>query len=289
MNTWAVPLARWYFSTFALGKGKWTLWRRFVHQPAYRSFAEGAHDTAYGFRMWLDPTEPIDRFIYFWGAWEPDEAWLIHRLLREGDVFVDVGANEGFHALVGSYGVGPGGRVIAFEPVPPTVQRLRRNIQLNGLQNIEVIEAACVERPTEIRLSRRASDQSSGVYSMRTEDGESWSVSGVPMDDAMRPIQSTVRLVKMDIEGAEMLALRGFTDHLARADAPLVLCEVTDSFLRAMGESAQALYDFMSGFGYQPYRLRGRKLSPLHIEWATRQFQLNVLFVKGLNAGELLT
>lgn len=281
MNTWLVPVARWYFSHFSPGKGKWTLWRRFVRHPAYRSFAEGVYETAYGFRMVLDPKENIDRFIYFWGAWEPDEAWLIHRLLREGDAFVDVGANEGFHSLVGSRRVGPSGRVIAFEPVPPTIQRLRRNIRLNDLENIEVIAVACVDAPTEIRLSRSSWEQSSGVYSIREQDGESWTVTGVRMDDVLRPFQGAVRLVKMDIEGAELLALRGFTNHLDRVDAPLVLCEVTDSFLKAMGASAQALYDFMLGFGYQPYCLRGRKLFPLDLSWATRQFQMNVLFVKG--------
>ena len=288
MSTWAVPLARWYFSRFPFDKGKWTMWRRFVHRPAYRCLQGGAYETAYGFRMWLDPSEPIDRFIYFWGAWEPDEAWLIDRLLREGDVFVDVGANEGFHTLVGSTRVGPTGQVVAFEPVPPTIQRLHRNIELNGLQNIAVVEAACVESPREIRLSRQANEQSSGVYSMRSAGAECWPVAGVRMDDALRSLHRTVRLVKMDIEGAELLALRGFTDHLRQPDAPLLLCEVTDSFLKTMGASARALYAFMADFGYRPYRLQRRKLLPVDVAWAADQFQLNVLFAKGGDVDNLL-
>lgn len=288
MNNWAVSLARWYFSSFPLDKGKWSLWRRFIHRPAYRAFAEGTHRTAYGFQMWLEPSENIDRFIYFWGAWEPDEAWLIDRLLRAGDVFVDVGANEGFHTLVGSLRVGAKGMVIAFEPVPPTIQRLRRNLQLNDRRNVEVIEAACVAAPTEIKLSRRTSEKSSGVFSMRHQDGESWTAQGVSMDDALMPVQKPIRLVKMDIEGAEMLALRGFTNHLTRPDSPLVLCEVTDGFLKAMDASAKVLYEFMSSFGYRPYLLHGHKLRPLDVEWAVQQFQLNVLFVKGPDITGLL-
>lgn len=288
MSTWLTPLARWYFSRFPLDKGKWSMWRRFMRHPAYRRFQPGAHETAYGFRMWLDPSENIDRFIFYWGAWEPDEAWLIYRLLRQGDVFVDVGANEGFHTLVGSSRVGPSGQVVAFEPVPPTIERLHRNIQLNGLQNIAVVEAACVEAPREIKLSRQANERSSGVYSMRSEGAESWSVAGVRMDDALRPFRRKVRLVKMDIEGAELLALQGFTDCLRQADAPLLLCEVTDSFLKTMGESARGLYAFMAGFGYRPYRLQRRVLLPVDVGWAADQFQLNVLFAKDGSVDDLL-
>lgn len=289
MNAWTIPLARWYFTHCALGKGKWTMWRRFVRRPAYRAFAAGSQQTAYGFQMWLEPTEPIDRFIYFWGAWEPDEAWLIDHLLRPGDVFVDVGANEGFHTLVGSCRVGPTGQVVAFEPVPPTVERLQRNLELNDVHNVEVVAAACVESPTKIRLARRTEEQSSGVYSMRTQGtADSWLVDGRRMDDALAHLTAPIRLVKMDIEGAEMLALRGFTGHLARSDAPLVLCEVTDSFLRAMGASAHGLYEFMAGFGYRPYRLQGRELVALDVADASRQFQLNVLFTKSSDAATLL-
>lgn len=289
MNSWTVPLARWYFTRFPIGKGKWTAWRRYVRSASYRALPAGVSETTYGFRLWLDSAEPIDRFIYFWGAWEPDEAWLIDRLLRPGDVFVDVGANEGFHTLVGSCRVGATGRVVAFEPVPPTLDRLQRNIQLNDVHNVEVIAAACVEFPTQIRLARRTDEKSSGVYSMRTQEGaDSWLAEGRRMDDALADLQTPIRLVKMDIEGAELLALKGFTEHLARSDAPLVLCEVTDSFLRAMGSNARSLYEFMAGFGYRPYRLQGRKLVPLDVDDASRQFRLNVLFVKGSDATNLL-
>lgn len=282
MIAWTVRLARWYFSRVPLEKGKWSAWRWFISSTAYTSFAPGVYKTAYGFPIHLDPSENIDRFIYFWGAWEPDEAWLIDRLLRPGDIFVDVGANEGFHTLVASRRVGPTGRVVAFEPVPPTIERLKRNLQLNHVQNVDLIAAACTEEgPTPVKLARRTDEKSSSVYSMRTPDtGDSWLVDGLRMDDALGHLQGRVRLVKIDIEGAEMLALRGFSEHIARNDAPAVLCEVTETFLKAMGSSALELYGFMSSFGYQPYRLRGRRLTLLSTEEAKRQFQLNVLFAK---------
>jgi hypothetical protein len=47
-----------------------------------------------------------------------------------------------------------------------------------------------------------------------------------------------------------------------------------------MGSSARALYDFMAGFGYHAHVLRGRRLAPLDLDDACRQFQLNALFVK---------
>jgi tRNA G37 N-methylase Trm5 len=76
------------------------------------------------------------------GAWERDTVRLFERILRAGDVVVDIGAHVGYFTLIAARSVGPEGRVYAFEPDPENYALLVRNIELNGYQNIMPIQKA---------------------------------------------------------------------------------------------------------------------------------------------------
>jgi len=108
----APSLAKAYFADFPMDTGKWRAWRSFQRTPSYQGFAPGVYATRYGFAMRLDPREQIDRFIYFWKCWEPNESRLIASQLRAGDVFVDVGANDGYFSFLASGLVGATGVVV---------------------------------------------------------------------------------------------------------------------------------------------------------------------------------
>jgi len=84
------------------------------------------------------------------------------------------------------------------------------------------------------------------------------------------------------VEGAELLALRGFGDRLRGETAPTVICEVTDSFLKQLGSSARELYAYMELQGYKfIYDCHNRRLSRLDVRREPDSlFQRNVLFAK---------
>jgi len=88
------------------------------------------------------------------------------------------------------------------------------------------------------------------------------------------------RLIKVDVEGAELKALQGMEGLLAPRDAPDVLCEVTASFLKQMGCGVEQLYDWMTGFGYDPYLIKGRGLTRLRRGNVQLNDQENVFFTK---------
>jgi hypothetical protein len=108
-----------------------------------------------------------------------------------------------------------------------------------------------------------------------------WEVRGVRIDDIINTAQP-IRLIKIDIEGAEMLALKGLHRQLSSEAAPIILCEVTDSFLKELGSSARDLYRYMESSGYAyAYDCHNRKmtlLSPQDPDSDT--FQRNVVFSK---------
>ena len=222
--------AQFYFSHFPVEKGKWRLWEIFRKTRYYRSFRSGAHRTRYGFSMNIQSDQQIDRVIYYWGCWEPNETDIIRKLLRPGYTFVDVGANDGYFSLLASSLVGESGKVIALEPTPDIAAELRANIHLNGFKNISVLERAASDVTGELTLTTPLG-AGSGMTTFRSVAGRSWRVKADRLDVLLSD-SPPPNVVKVDVEGAELKVLRGMEGLLKGEDAPHILCEVTASFSR---------------------------------------------------------
>lgn len=147
---------------------------------------------------------------------------VLRRLLKPGDVFIDAGANIGVYTVLASGLVGRQGRVLAVEMMPDTAQRLRDSIRLNQLENVQVIERA---------LSQTAGETVTAVVTpgkfgqarieAKHENRKEERVLHVQTTtlDALSEGHAVVRLIKMDLEGAELSAIHGGANLLSRADA----------------------------------------------------------------------
>ncbi len=160
---------------------------------------------------------------YALGTTEPEVQEALSAHLRPGDVFYDIGAGVGFFTLLAARQVTPNGRVVALEPNPETAERLRRNVELNGLQNVEVIErAVAADNGRAVITSAGTASRLAGA---EATGPSAVAVSTVSIDrlvDELGGYQPS--LVKLDIEGAECEALRGMTETIASAQ-PKILCE----------------------------------------------------------------
>jgi FkbM family methyltransferase len=160
-------------------------------------------------RMRLDVSHELDRDLAL-NATNNRLIQLYRRLLRPGDIYVDAGANLGQLALVAARAVGPSGRVYAFECGPAAVARLRENVALNGFGNVEVVDKACWDSCGSAELHEFAGGEldllSLGQRPDRTV-ARSFTVATVRIDDVVSEAQ--VKLVKIDVEGAERAAIHG--------------------------------------------------------------------------------
>ncbi len=273
--------AHWYFPRFPIDRGKWRLWERIGPFLKLDRFGEVERTIRHGIRMKLDLSDHIDHVIYYWNCWEPYETWAVEGILRPGDTFVDVGANIGYFTLVASRIVGRQGRVFSFEPVPPTAERLKVNVGLNDVDNVAICEYAVSDRAETVKIGK-SDRMGSGMSTMRVNGtmNEAWEVPAVRLDEFLsrdRPI----RLVKIDVEGAELRVLKGFAAHLESGRVPYVLCEVMDPFLKELGGSAEELYSLMVRLGYRAYSCKNRRFIPISLSAIRRKpYQTNVLFSK---------
>jgi FkbM family methyltransferase len=156
---------------------------------------------------------------------EPDVGEWLSKELRQGMTVVDVGANVGSYTLLIAEKVGREGRVIALEADPDTAAILSKNMEVNGLTWVEVVQGAAYKTCGEIRLGRAlASTGYSGLY---YEKAVEWiQVPALTLDSlAERLALGRIDLVKIDVEGAEIDVLEGMKGLLSK-QRPTLLVEL---------------------------------------------------------------
>ena len=134
---------------------------------------------------------------------------VITKDLKPGDVFVDIGANCGLFSVFAARKVGPTGRVIAIEPLPAMLARLRFNVAANGFTNVMVCPTAVGAQPGEARI--HVSTKQYGHASLVGTEGEELTV---PVTPLLSIVESAgvmrIDALKIDIEGFEDRALMPF-------------------------------------------------------------------------------
>ncbi len=215
------------------------------------------HKIAPRVRMKLYCDSMLSRLILF-NDFEGDERDFMLRFLRPGDVYVDIGANVGLFTLIAARAVGPKGRVIAFEPVSKTNQRLCENIGLNKFANVQVEKCAMSDSTGKFSIMVAEDEMDAFNSFARPYKGEHYaeeSVSTTSWDEyaGSHSLEGRVTFMKIDVEGWETKVLQGGRGQLSRDDAPVLQVEFTDDAAKAAGSSCRENYRLMESMGYRLY------------------------------------
>jgi FkbM family methyltransferase len=194
-----------------------------LKKPVYRFIQHrcAAQDVEYAglkLRCHISDNGP-ERFVIFQDRGsEKSGLELATGALAPGDTFVDVGANFGLFSAIAARKVGPTGRVIAIEPLPELVERLRFNLSLNELTNCTIVSAAVGDRAGEARLflnKRSYSEASMRMTAGRTET----TVPIMTLQGIVEQAGATrIDALKIDIEGYEDKAI---VPYIRSAPRPL--------------------------------------------------------------------
>ena len=216
-------------------------------QPAGK--ATPIEHTVGAFRMQLYRDQVIDSQLYYTGSFEPDAEQTIQRLVREGDVVVDIGANIGYLTLHLARQTGRQGQVFAFEPIDETFGRLTTNLGLNDLPQVTPIQAG---------VSDTSSDGISfTINSSYRLDGQGKTceqrIRLTTIDDfAEAQNLSRLDFIKIDTDGMEVRVFKGAQRSLQRF-CPSILTECCPGYLREAGSSADAMINMLESLGYEFY------------------------------------
>ena len=208
--------SRWYWFHYPLSLRGQTLWS----QPLQAWFSP-EDETALEYMLHLQEYEPVQ--------------WV---LPREGEVFIDVGGYIGSYSIPAAKAVGRAGRVVILEPESNNRRQLEKNIALNGVTNCHVLPMAAWSSSGSVGWHQDAHP----VWHRVEADQNDESVAAVSIDDLVRHF-SLIRVdwIKMDIEGAEVDALKGAENTLMRF-RPQLFIEVH--------ETLKSVTELLSKFDY---------------------------------------
>ena len=218
----------------------------------------------------LDPRDLVSVTILRTGSWQPEIWQSLSPSLGAGSVFLDVGAHIGYFSIKAAPQVGRNGRVVAFEPNPETLKLLRDNVAVNHAENIVVEPIACTDREQNLTLYA-APNVNTGASSLSQQNASisagdlprQYSVRGRPIDDVVRELNlSRVDAIKIDVEGAEVLVLRGALQTLTRFH-PKIVVEVIASQLASFQTTPEDLSSVIKSAGYNV----GKPLNPEAADW----------------------
>lgn len=205
-----------------------------------------------GLVMYLDLKTEKD---YWLGTYEPELQRAVKHLVEPGMVVYDVGANIGYISLLFARTVAEKGRVFAFEALPSNVERLQLNMAANNFQGrVIVVAFAVVDEvgPVNFLIGPSSGMGKAEGSAGRTKLNYSYSISvpGISLDEFVYQEGNPVpQVIKIDIEGGEVLALPGMIRLLSEA-RPLLLLELHGP------EAATVAWDVLISRDYRIYRMK---------------------------------
>jgi FkbM family methyltransferase len=214
-------------------------------------------------------------------TWYEPELELIDHAVRPDDTVLDIGANFGLYAHYLDRAVGRSGKVYSFEPIPFTARTFGFVGRLLRWRNVELVAKGCAEQSGKLTFTLPVMDTgaiSAGLVHAKgrndARDGKEKharfeKTRDVECDvvavDEFLPPSADVSLIKCDIEGADLFAMRGARRTLARCK-PVVIIEINPWFLEGFGLKVADLVGFFQELGYRLYRYEGRRLHPARVE-----------------------
>jgi len=237
-------------------------------------------------RLFIDLSDHVIGLNILRGRYEEDEIRFVHSVLKPGDTAIDAGAHIGFFTAHMAAAVGPSGKVYAFEPLDANAELAERSIRENGFEGRVVFDRAAVGPSSGSATLTFPVEtlNSGGAYLLRPGTAPlagnlTNSVSQVALDDLnLHQLARAVRLIKMDVEGAEPLVIRGAV-RLLKTAKPLILSEIHPTQLdRASGVTPDRFLAELDALGYNAHAIEKGEVGA-RLERAPAEVLMSVVFV----------
>lgn len=228
-------------------------------------------------RLTLDSSDYFQVEMYL-GLYETETTDLLNRILRAGDVYVDVGAQIGFLAAHVLTRVGDSGAIYAFDPDPRAFTRLRSTFESTPNRGITLLPVACSDEEGSVELHLAPVLGQSSTVGEATDAVQTIGVQTITLDGLLaREKINRVRLIKIDAEGHEIAVLRGAMHAIKSKSVDFFLVEKNPGLLAIQGYDSQHLHAMLAEHGYLGAHSNGQ--APTEPSLATPGFE-NLLYAR---------
>ena len=186
-----------------------------------------------------------------------DEQSHFQSIIKPGYTCVDLGANIGFFSVLFAHWTGPNGKVFAFEPSPENLVLLRKNLKINGISNVEIVDKAVSDEEGVIKLHLcKDNFGDNRIYASEEEkDRKTVDIQAIKLDDFFASKSKPIDFIKMDIQGAELRALKGMKHLLENKQIQRISMEFWPCGLVKSGSDPVELLDLLLSYGFTLYDL----------------------------------
>ena len=205
--------------------------------------------------LWLDLADAFVSRGCLHDSYEPLETAFVSANLREGDVFLDIGANIGWFTMLATTLIGEKGQVHAFEPRKPTVDYLRRSVALNGLDAIVTVYDVGLDKEERDHYLAWEKGTSNPGHSALLDGAASDAFESMPIHVTTLDQMELARVdfIKIDVEGAEMNVFLGATKTL-EAHRPIILSELYPEQLERVSKATpKILFEHFHSLHYHAF------------------------------------
>lgn len=270
---------------FALSEAKAIYWAEFMKRwPAIFSSHPFSRKCKVDSGAWmrLGLIDVIERNLIVHACWDEPIATVMREAIEPGATVVDIGANIGYFSLLAASLCGPEGRVLCVEPSQRNLSRLCEHLWMNrvGIATVLSTAAGRASGWADVAFPTYNNAGAATLRPVRTVQTQRTLV--LALDDVFEAHGLDPQFIKLDVEGYELEALRGMERTLRRC-TPIVVCELTDGFLRELDQTANELLGYMEGLGYRCHVISVDANVPAGTELSTRNgnvpdVQIDVVF-----------
>jgi len=173
-----------------------------------------------GFKMFVMGNDYIGHSILKSKSYEPHVTSVVKRLLKEGDVFLDIGANVGYFTMLASSLVKSSGKVIAFEPNPQNLQLIYSSMFESNTANVDIYPYAVSDKKAILKFTTVGSN--GGVVTESAKVQQYYFLVPAVVTDEVLGNEEKINLIKIDIEAHEPYAIRGMEKLIKRLKPKII-------------------------------------------------------------------
>jgi len=225
-----------------------------------------------GHKMFLDSLDSLRLSIN--GVYEEFETEIVKKIIKKGDVVVDVGANIGYYTLIFAKLVGNDGKVFSFEPEPTNFNLLKKNVEINGYKNVVLIKKAVSTKTDKTMLYIANDNKGSHTLVNAKHDGEFIEIDSVRLDDYFKNYYGKINFVKIDIEGSEASAIKGMSSLLRKMGQIKIMTEFSPFMLDKSDINSKIYIELLNELDFEIYNLDGkkRKIIPADVYYLLKRY-----------------
>lgn len=209
-----------------------------------------------GYKWYLDPISDFGLRLINERSYETEMTDLILSQLSENDIFIDLGANEGYFSILASKKVGEKGKVYSIEPQQRLWNVILNNIQFNRCKNISLLPFAVSDSLSSIQITL-SPDINTGSSTLAADARKIfWKkqlINTETLDSIFFGKVDTIKLIKIDIEGFELFALKGAALLLRNKIIQNLIIELHPTQLALLNQSVEQLNGYLYELGYQNF------------------------------------